>query len=93
MRGLQAETGVSYLFITHDIETVRAIADEVAVMHRGRVVRFGPKAKVLSPPFDAYTSQLLASVPKMEVGWLDAVLASRETSVKHGSDLLRAKSG
>ena len=44
---LQADTGVSYLFITHDIATVRAIADSIAVMHRGKLVRFGPKDKVL----------------------------------------------
>ncbi len=88
LKRLQADTGVSYLFITHDIETVRAIADEVAVMHRGNVVRFGPKAAVLSPPFDDYTKKLLASVPKMEIGWLDGVLASREDSVKYDGDAL-----
>jgi peptide/nickel transport system ATP-binding protein len=74
---LQAETGVSYLFITHDIATVRAIADSIAVMHRGRVVRFGPKSKVLSPPFDDYTDLLLSSVPEMQIGWLDKVLSTR----------------
>src|SRR5690606_39031658 len=52
---LQAETGVSYLFITHDVAPVRAIADSVAVMYLGQVVRFGPKSAVLSPPFDDYT--------------------------------------
>jgi len=74
---LQAETGISYLFITHDIATVRAIADAVAVMYRGRLVRFGPKDAVLSPPFDDYTDLLLSSVPEMEVGWLERVLKTR----------------
>ncbi|MFD2236224.1 ABC transporter ATP-binding protein [Aureimonas populi] len=74
---LQAEKGLSYLFITHDIATVRAIADSVAVMHRGRVVRFGAKSQVLSPPFDDYTEKLLASVPEMRLGWLEEVLAER----------------
>jgi len=74
---LQAETGVSYVFITHDIATVRAIADSIAVMHRGRVVRFGPKDQVLSPPFDDYTDLLLSSVPEMEIGWLEKVLKTR----------------
>jgi peptide/nickel transport system ATP-binding protein len=74
---LQAETQVSYLFITHDIATVRAIADSIAVMHRGRVVRFGPKSEVLAPPFDDYTDLLLKSVPEMEVGWLERVLTTR----------------
>jgi peptide/nickel transport system ATP-binding protein len=74
---LQAETAVSYLFITHDLSIVRAIADSVAVMYQGRIVRFGPKSQVLSPPFDAYTDLLLKSVPEMEVGWLERVLAGR----------------
>ncbi|AEH78279.1 ABC transporter ATP-binding protein [Sinorhizobium meliloti] len=74
---LQEETAVSYVFITHDIAIVRAIADSVAVMHRGRPVRFGPKSKVLSPPFDDYTDLLLKSVPEMEIGWLEKVLKTR----------------
>ncbi len=75
---LQAETQVSYLFITHDIATVRAIADSIAVMFKGTVVRFGPKSKVLNPPFDDYTDLLLKSVPEMELGWLEKALASRK---------------
>ncbi|MEZ5774436.1 MAG: ABC transporter ATP-binding protein [Hyphomicrobiaceae bacterium] len=74
---LQAETKVSYLFITHDIATVRAIADSVCVLYRGKVVRFGPKAEVLAPPFDDYTDLLLKSVPEMQVGWLEDVLKTR----------------
>ncbi|PDT42408.1 MULTISPECIES: ABC transporter ATP-binding protein [Sinorhizobium] len=74
---LQEETAVSYLFITHDIAIVRAIADSMAVMHRGRLVRFGPKSKVLSAPFDDYTDLLLKSVPEMEIGWLERVLKTR----------------
>ena len=77
LMGLQRETGVSYLFITHDIATVRAIADSIAVMYKGRVVRFGPKSKVLNPPFDDYTDLLLKSVPEMEIGWLEKALAAR----------------
>ena len=46
-------------------------------MYQGRLVRFGPKSQVLSPPFDAYTDLLLKSVPEMEVGWLERVLAGR----------------
>ncbi len=74
---LQRETGVSYLFITHDIATVREIADSIAVMHRGRVVRFGPKSRVLAPPFDDYTDLLLKSVPEMRLGWLEEAIESR----------------
>ena len=52
---LQKIEDVAYLFITHDIATVRAIADSIAVMYQGKVVRYGPKSQVLSPPFDDYT--------------------------------------
>ncbi len=75
---LQEEKQLSYIFITHDIAIVRAIADSVAVMHRGKLVRFGPKSTVLSPPFDDYTDLLLKSVPEMEIGWLEKVLTTRK---------------
>ena len=74
---LQADTNMSYLFITHDIATVRAIADSIAVMFQGKVVRFGPKSQVLTPPFDDYTDLLLKSVPEMELGWLEKALSDR----------------
>jgi peptide/nickel transport system ATP-binding protein len=75
---LQARQNVAYLFITHDIATVRAIADQIAVMYQGKVVRYGPKSDVLAPPFDDYTDLLLSSVPEMRVGWLEQVLATRK---------------
>ena len=74
---LQATEDVAYLFITHDLATVRAIADSIAVMYQGRVVRYGPKSRVLSPPFDDYTDLLLSSVPELEIGWLEQVIATR----------------
>jgi len=75
---LQATEDVAYLFITHDLATVRAIADAIAVMYQGRVVRYGPKSQVLSPPFDDYTDLLLSSVPELETGWLEQVIATRK---------------
>ena len=74
---LQKREGVAYLFITHDLATVRAIADSIAVMHRGKVARYGTKTDVLSPPFDDYTDLLLSSVPEMRLGWLEEVAAHR----------------
>ena len=74
---LQAREGVAYLFITHDLATVKAIADKIAVMYRGAVVRYGAKTDVLTPPYDDYTDLLLSSVPEMELGWLEGVLAGR----------------
>ncbi|MCB8838598.1 ABC transporter ATP-binding protein [Aurantimonas sp. VKM B-3413] len=77
---LQKELGLSYLFITHDIATVRAIADDVVVMHRGKIVESGPKAEIFSPPHAAYTETLLKSVPEMDPDWLDRLLAERRAS-------------
>jgi len=74
---LQAREGVAYLFITHDLAAVRSIADSIAIMHRGRVVRSGRKSQVLTGPFDDYTELLLASVPEMRVGWLEEAVARR----------------
>jgi peptide/nickel transport system ATP-binding protein len=75
---LQTEVGTSYLFITHDLAIVRAIADSIAVMLEGKVVRYGRKSEVLAPPFDSYTERLIASVPEMRPGWLDDAIARRK---------------
>ncbi len=75
---LQKIENVAYLFITHDLATVKAIADSIAVMYRGEVVRYGPKSDVLAPPFDDYTDLLLSSVPEMRLGWLEEVIAHRK---------------
>lgn len=74
---LQAREGVAYMFITHDLATVKAIADSIAVMYQGKLVRYGPKSQVLAPPFDDYTDLLLSSVPQMRLGWLEEVTSSR----------------
>ena len=73
---LQRQLGLSYIFITHDIATVRAIADEVVVMYQGRVVEQGLKEDIFSPPHPEYTELLLASVPVMEIGWLDKTIGA-----------------
>ncbi|MCP4329318.1 MAG: ABC transporter ATP-binding protein [Alphaproteobacteria bacterium] len=74
---LQKDLQVSYLFITHDLATVEAIADEIVVMLQGRVVEQGLKTEVLTPPHHDYTDLLLSSVPEMDPDWLDRVLADR----------------
>ena len=75
---LQKIEDVAYLFITHDLATVKAIADSIAVMYQGRVQRYGTKSEVLTPPFDDYTDLLLSSVPEMKLGWLEEVIANRK---------------
>ena len=74
---LQSELGLTYLFITHDISTVRAISDQVVVMNEGRVVEQGSKADVFAPPHPAYTELLLSSVPEMDPDWLMNLNAAR----------------
>ncbi|HEF4760220.1 TPA: ABC transporter ATP-binding protein [Pseudomonas putida] len=74
---LQEQLGLSYLFITHDIETVKGIADHVVVMHQGKIVEQGPLAQVFNPPHHDYTARLLASVPQMDPDWLTRRLAER----------------
>ncbi len=75
---LQKVEDVAYLFITHDLATVRAISDTIAVMYQGNVQRYGSKTDVLSPPFDDYTDLLLSSVPHMRLGWLEEVVVNRK---------------
>ncbi|MGD9922104.1 MAG: ABC transporter ATP-binding protein [Pseudorhodoplanes sp.] len=74
---LQQELTISYLFISHDIAAVKAVADEIVVMFKGKVVEQGPKSDVLSPPHPAYTELLLSSVPQMDPRWLTDLLARR----------------
>ncbi|MET4807195.1 ABC transporter ATP-binding protein [Limibacillus sp. MBR-115] len=74
---LQSEFHLGYMFITHDLATVKAIADEVVVMYQGEVVEDGPKEDIFKPPHHEYTELLLSSVPEMEVGWLERVLEDR----------------
>ncbi|WP_296428096.1 ABC transporter ATP-binding protein [Yoonia sp.] len=74
---LQDDLHLSYMFITHDLATVRAIADEVVVMKDGRVVERGPKDVMFKPPHDPYTELLLSSVPEMDPDWLTNLLAER----------------
>jgi peptide/nickel transport system ATP-binding protein len=77
LQRLQNELGVSYLFITHDLATVKAIADDIVVMYQGKIVEQGPKQEILTPPHEDYTALLLSSVPEMDPGWLDNLIDNR----------------
>jgi peptide/nickel transport system ATP-binding protein len=79
LQRLQNEFGVSYLFITHDLATVKAISDEIVVMLQGRIVEQGEKQEILTPPHHEYTNLLLSSIPEMDPDWLDNLLAERKT--------------
>jgi len=77
LTNLQDEMHLSYMLITHDLSTVRAIADEVVVMKDGLIVEAGPKDEMFTPPHHAYTDLLLSSVPEMDPDWLDELLKQR----------------
>ncbi|GAW35274.1 glutathione import ATP-binding protein GsiA [Roseovarius sp. A-2] len=74
---LQNELNLAYMFITHDLATVRSIADEVVVMQHGKVVDQGPKDEMFTPPHHPYTDLLLSSVPEMDPDWLTTLLEER----------------
>ncbi|WP_299849246.1 ABC transporter ATP-binding protein [uncultured Roseovarius sp.] len=74
---LQNELNLAYMFITHDLATVRSIADEVIVMQQGKVVEQGPKDDMFTPPHHPYTDLLLSSVPEMDPNWLTTLLEER----------------
>ncbi len=80
LQDLQNDLGVSYLFITHDLATVKAISDEIIVMLEGRIVEQGPKQEILKPPHHEYTELLLSSVPEMDPDWLDNLLEERKSA-------------
>ena len=70
---LRRELGVSYMFISHDISTVRAVCDEVAVLYSGRKVDAGSRKALAAPPFHPYADLLISSVPELRTGWLDSL--------------------
>ena len=79
---LQRKFNLTYMFITHDLATVKAIADEVVVMQGGRVVEQGKKDAMFTPPHHEYTELLLSSVPEMDPDWLDNLMHQRKNATK-----------
>jgi len=81
LQKLRDKTGVSFVFISHDLSTVGSFADEIVVLYAGRVVEQGPVDNVLAPPFHPYTRLLISSVPELRVGWLEDTMKKREMAV------------
>ncbi len=84
LKRLQDELGVAYLFITHDLSTVKRIANKTAVMLKGKVVASGPTPQIFAPPFHPYTELLISAVPEMRPEWLDEALARRAGRLARG---------
>ena len=78
LKRLRRQTGVSFVFISHDLSTIASFADEIVVLYAGRVVEQGPTNQVLSPPYHPYTRLLIASVPELRIGWLEETMATQE---------------
>jgi peptide/nickel transport system ATP-binding protein len=70
---LQSSLGMAYVFITHDLAMAAHLADEIAVMNRGRIVEQGPVEKVLMQPQHETTRQLLAATPRLPRATLPAL--------------------
>ena len=73
MADLRQRLGVSYLFISHDISTVRAVCDDIVVLYAGRKVESGSRAALSAPPYHPYADLLIASVPELHTGWLEGL--------------------
>ena len=72
---LRRELGVSLMFISHDISTVRAVCDDVVVLYSGCKVDSGSRKDIAAPPFHPYADLLISSVPELRTGWLDGLPA------------------
>jgi peptide/nickel transport system ATP-binding protein len=66
---LQAEFGLSYLFIAHDLSVVEHVADRIAVMYLGEIVEVGTTEEIFSPPYHPYTRSLLSAIPEPDPLW------------------------
>lgn len=78
---LRRELGVSYMFISHDISTVRAICDDVMVLYAGQCVEAGQRDVLAAPPHHPYTGLLVDSVPALRPGWLDSRRALNDAAL------------
>jgi microcin C transport system ATP-binding protein len=72
LRALQERHNLAYLFISHDLKVVRAMADDLIVMQRGKVVEQGPSADIFANPRHPYTRTLLAAAFKLEAVEIEA---------------------
>jgi peptide/nickel transport system ATP-binding protein len=77
LRRLQAELGLSYVLITHDLDVVHRIAHRTAVMLKGAFVAFDQTETIFDGPYHPYTEKLITAVPVMRSDWLDGLLARR----------------
>jgi peptide/nickel transport system ATP-binding protein len=70
---LRKEIGVAYMFISHDLSTVRAICDEVMILYAGQMMEFGDRDALRKRPYHPYSDLLISSVPELRPGWLEGI--------------------
>jgi peptide/nickel transport system ATP-binding protein len=80
---LRRDLGVAYLFISHDIATVKALCDEIVVLYKGTRVESGRRDAYDTPPFHPYTDLLIRSVPELRPGWLADESAQAAAPLAH----------
>jgi peptide/nickel transport system ATP-binding protein len=81
LRKLQAELGLSYILITHDLDVVHRIAHRTAVMYQGDFVAFDTTQQIFETREHPYTRKLISAVPEMRTDWLEEVLAARKAEL------------
>jgi len=79
---LQRELGVAYLFISHDLSTVKAVCDDVMILYAGQMMEHGSRSALHQRPLHPYSDLLISSVPELRQGWLDSI---SETVLKEAS--------
>ncbi len=89
---LRRELGLAYMFISHDLSTVRAICDEVMILYAGQAVEYGHRSALLTPPRHPYTDLLISSVPELRPGWLDGISKSHLAEAGNGTAVRSAAS-
>lgn len=75
---LRRDLQISYLFISHDLSTVRAVCDEVMILYAGQRVESASQKAIRVPPFHPYADLLISSIPELKIGWLEKLPPRRE---------------
>ena len=100
LKDLQAEMGLTYIFISHDLSVVKFMSDMMAVMNAGKFVEFGPSESIYAVPQEDYTRRLISAIPRDSLEQIDMRQAQRrradalsQLSLRHIGDSGRVRSG
>ena len=80
LKDLQAEFGLTYIFISHDLSVVKFMSDMMAVMNAGKFVEFGPSESIYANPKEAYTERLIAAIPRDNLEQIEKRQAQRRAA-------------